>query len=91
MEVYCKFYSCAIVTFVICLAGIGIAAAVAVAVIFILLGLCCCWLARQVEQHFAHTLTAQLQSVGMLTCIYAISRIVSPALLQTHLSQAQEV
>ena len=55
---FCKFYSCNCALFLIWRAEIGIAVALAaaVAIIFILLGLCCCWLARQVEQHiYAHT------------------------------------
>ena len=81
--------------FVIWPAGIGIAVALAaaVAVLFILLGLCCCWFARLVEQHFAHIYPYCTR--GMPTCIYAILVIVyiiSPTLyVHTRLSQAQEV
>ena len=61
-------------TVVIWPAGIGIAVAAAVAVIFILLGLCCCWFARQVEQHFIHILnpTALLYTVYRHAYINAI-------------------
>ena len=71
MEVYCKFYSCAIVTFLIWPAGIGIAVAVAVAIIFILLGLCCCWLARQVKQQLPVLL---LHNYSLQTCLHMLFR-----------------
>ena len=67
---FCKFYSCNGAFFPIWPAGIGIAVALAVVIIFILLGLCCCWLARQVEQHLPILVpTALLQSTGMLTYV----------------------
>ena len=82
-------------TFVLWPAGIGIAVAVAialaVAVIFILLGLCCCWLVRQVEQQFAHTCPYCTTTVYRHAYMNAISIIGSPALLYTRLLQAQEV
>ena len=79
----CKLCNCAF--FVIWPAGIGIAVtlAVAVAVIFILLGLCCCWLARLVEQHFAHTCPYCTTTVYKHAYINAISVIASPPLLYT--------
>ena len=58
--------------FVIWSAGIGIAVALAVTVtIIILLGLCCCWLARQVEQHFAHNYPHCTTIYGVHACLYA--------------------
>ena len=56
--------------FVIWPAGIGIAVALAVVIIFILLGLCCCWLARQVEQHFAHILFTLLPYYSLQACLH---------------------
>ena len=51
--------------------AVAVAVAVAIAIIFILLGLCCCWLARQVEQHFPHILFTLLHNCSLQACLHA--------------------
>lgn len=77
------------------LAGIGIAIAVvfAVAVISLLLGLCCCWLARQVERHYIKYIVILHYYVYIQSTDIILNAIIHELYYMhiVHSSQAQEV